>query len=294
MKTTRSAPVVALSLSLAISWLAGTSAAAAAASEAVWHERTEAAFAAARESGKLVLVDLYADWCTWCKVMDKEVFATPEFQRFASDYVLLRVDVEDGAEGTAIQRRYGAESLPALLLLDAQRALVGRIDGFLPTARLIGKVRMELAKYEAEVKTYQAALAGSNVQQWERAAAEWHRRGDGRRAVPLFEKLVAAPSADATRTAWHRFLLADSHRLAGDLAAAATAMAEAAAAAASLSSPQLTERIDWLGFAIARDARDCAKAQGALARLESGYPKSPLVSEARRDWTALKTVSRCS
>lgn len=295
MKTTRSASVVALSLTLAISWLAGTSTAPAAASEAVWHERAEAAFAAARESGKLVLVDLYADWCTWCKVMDKEVFATPEFQRFASDYVLLRVDVEDGGEGAALQRRFRAESLPTLLLLDGKRAFVGDIQGYLPTARLIPRIESVLTKYDFAIKSAEKALAGSDPALWERKALEMHQRGDGARAAALLEKLLATPSGDAKKDAWRRYLLADARRLDGDWSAAARELATAEQAArAAGDDPKLAEKLDWLGFALARDARDCAKAQGALARLEKDHPASPLVAEAKRDWTSLKSAAQCS
>jgi thioredoxin-like negative regulator of GroEL len=270
-------------------------AAAPATAAATWFDRGDAAFAEARKSGKLVLVDLYADWCGWCKVMDKEVFSTPEFAAFAQDYVLLRVDVEDGGEGAAIQRRFRAESLPTLLLLDGKGAYVGDIQGFQPTDKLIARVRSVLGKYQFAVGSYEKALAGSDPAAWERKAIEFHQRGDGARAAALFEKLLAAPSGDAAKDAWRRYLLADSRRLDRDFAAATRALGEAEKAArAAGGDAQLLERVEWLGFALARDARDCARAQGALARLEKDHPASPLVAEARRDWTSLKTAAQCS
>ena len=57
---------------------------------AVWLDHPETAFAEAKRSGKVVLVDLYADWCGWCKVMERDVFSTPEFQTYAERFVLLR------------------------------------------------------------------------------------------------------------------------------------------------------------------------------------------------------------
>jgi len=284
----RRLPLLALAVSAA---LAATPAHAA----ATWFDRSDAAFAEAKRSGRLVLVDLYADWCGWCKTMDKEVFSTPAFETFAAQFVLLRVDVEDGGEGTALQRRFRAESLPTLLLLDGKRALVGDIQGYLPTARLISRIRSVLTKHELAVKSYEQVLAGTDAVAWERKALEMYQRGDGARAAALLEKLLAAPSGDAKKDAWRRFLLADARRLDEDFATAARELAAAEKQArAAGGDAGLLERIDWLGFAVARDARDCGRAQGALARLEKDHPSSPLVAEARRDWTSLKTVAQCS
>jgi len=259
-----------------------------------WHDRADAAFAEARASGKIVLVDLYADWCGWCKVMDQQVFSTPEFQTFAADLVLLRVDVEDGADGTEIQRRFGATSLPTLLLLDGKRALVGQVPGFNPTAKLLSRIRSELGKHAFAVTSYEKALAGEDPAQWERKALEWHQRGDGARAAALLEKLVARPEPDALKAAWRRYLLADAYRMDERFEPARAALGEVKKAAAASDDAQLVEQVDWLGFAIARDARDCARAEGALVRLEKEHPKSSLASEARREWTSLKSSSQCS
>ena len=271
-----------------------SAAAAPAAATATWFDRVDPAFAEARKSGRLVLVDLYADWCGWCKQMDKEVFSTPEFDRFAERFVLLRVDVEDGGEGAALQRRFRADSLPTLLLLDAKRALVGDIQGYLPLDRLVSRIGSVLSKHEFALKSSEKALAGADPAVWERKALEMHQRGDGARAAALLEKLVATPSGDAKKDAWRRYLLADARRLDEDFAAAARELGAADRAAHATGDVQLLERVDWLGFALARDARDCARAQGALVRLEKEHPASPLVAEARRDWTSLKTAAQCS
>lgn len=266
----------------------------AAAAPVQWLDRSDAAFAQARDSGKLVLVDLYADWCGWCKVMDKEVFSTPEFETFAADFVLLRVDVEDGADGAEIQRRYGAGSLPTLLLLDGKRALVGQVQGYYPTAKLLGRIRMELNKHGLAVTAYERVLAGDDPEQWEQKAIEWHRRGDGARAAALFQKLVALPESDPLKAGWRRFLLADSYRIDLRLDEARGALAEARRAVAAAADAGLVERVDWLGFAIARDAHDCERARGALDLIEKAHPESTLASEARKEWISLKSAAQCS
>ncbi|MCB1008975.1 MAG: thioredoxin family protein [Acidobacteria bacterium] len=274
--------------------LAALSGAPAVAEPPRWHDHADAAFAEAKESGKIVLVDLYADWCGWCKVMDAQVFTTPEFQQFAADFVLLRVDVEDGGDGTEIQRRFNAASLPTLLLLDGKQALVGQVPGFNPTAKLLARIRSEIGKHAFAVESYEKALASDDPVAWERKAIEWHQRGDGARSAALFEKLVARNEPDATKVAWRRYLLADAYRMDERFEPAREALEPARKAAVATGDPRLVEQVDWLGFAIARDAHDCTRAEGALGRLEKEHPKSSFASEARREWTSLKSSAQCS
>ena len=45
-----------------------------------WHGWEEGVNAT-QASGKYMLVDVYADWCGWCKKMDREVYAHPQVQQ---------------------------------------------------------------------------------------------------------------------------------------------------------------------------------------------------------------------
>jgi protein disulfide-isomerase len=76
-----------------------------------------------------------SDWCVWCVRLDKEVFAKPEFQKYAKDnLVLLSVDfprrksqpkpLDDQNKALAIQ--YGIEGYPTILLLDATGKEIAR------------------------------------------------------------------------------------------------------------------------------------------------------------------------
>ncbi|HKI86015.1 MAG TPA: thioredoxin family protein, partial [Thermoanaerobaculia bacterium] len=67
----------------------------ASASAAHWFDRLDPAVSAARQSHRMILVDLYADWCTWCKRLAADVFPAPEFQALRGEFVFLRIDVEN-------------------------------------------------------------------------------------------------------------------------------------------------------------------------------------------------------
>ena len=264
----------------------------------VWHDSTEKAFAEARKSGKPVLVDLYADWCGWCKTMEREVFTQPRFQTYAERFVLLRVDVEDGAAGSELQRRFRAGSLPTLLLLDPKQSLLGKIEGFLETDRLIARLDGELATYDAFLAAYDVALASSDPLLWRSRARELHARGDGGRSAVLFERLVRDGKLTGDELAWTRLQLADAYRMDGRFADAKRTAAELRNALAAQPKSEQTqgaqgivERVDLLLVFIAGGERDCTGAAGALAAFERGYPRSPYLSDARRAYSALKSDS---
>ena len=45
-----------------------------------------------------IMVDLYADWCISCKIMDKEIFATDEAQQRLSHVLWIQLDVTDNTD----------------------------------------------------------------------------------------------------------------------------------------------------------------------------------------------------
>lgn len=265
-----------------------------------WHNRSDAAFAAARKSGKPVLVDLYAAWCGWCKTMEREVFSQARFETYAERFELLRVDVEDGADGSELQQRFRADSLPTLLLLDPKQALIGKIEGFMETERLIARLDRELKAYDAFLASYESALASTDPVLWRSRGQEMHARGDGGRAAVLFERVLREGSLAGDELAWTRLQLADAYRIDGRFAEAKKTASELrralAGAAPTPQSPGIAERVDLLLIFIAGGQGDCTGAAGALAAFERGHPRSPYLADARRAYSALKsdTTAQCS
>jgi len=59
-----------------------------------WKE-WDAAYAAAQKDKKIVLVDLYTDWCGWCKVMDKETYAKANvIEEIEKNFVPVKLNPE--------------------------------------------------------------------------------------------------------------------------------------------------------------------------------------------------------
>ena len=82
-------------------------------------EDLEGHIAKASAAGKPVFVDFYADWCVYCKQLDRETFPDAGVQAALNDFVLLKADVTDNDElDKALLKKLGLIGPPALLFYD--------------------------------------------------------------------------------------------------------------------------------------------------------------------------------
>ncbi len=97
----------------------------------------KAALAEAQKHKQRTLVDVYATWCAYCKVMDKTLFQDPEILSKLSDFQRLKVDVTPvDAESRALLQYLNVIAPPAILFF-------GENGLELPRCRLVGEVKRE-------------------------------------------------------------------------------------------------------------------------------------------------------
>lgn len=108
----------------------------------------DAAQKKAKEKNQLIFVDLFADWCGWCHRFDKEVVPSEAFQNATEKMVLLRLDTEDGKEGSDFARKYQITSLPTFLILDPDLAIAAVIRGYAPPAQFVEMMKGSIDKYK--------------------------------------------------------------------------------------------------------------------------------------------------
>ncbi len=95
----------------------------------------EAALAEARAAGQPVVVDLYADWCISCKVIERDVLPAVEVRQQLAGFRQIRFDMTASTpQQRALLDRYGLFGPPALLLFGpagdelSDWRVVGEID----------------------------------------------------------------------------------------------------------------------------------------------------------------------
>ena len=83
-------------------------------------------------SSKPVLLDLYADWCISCKVMERNVFPEPRVAQLLAQFTLLRADVTLNDEiDQELLNTYGLFGPPSMVFFteDGGEIEAGRIQG---------------------------------------------------------------------------------------------------------------------------------------------------------------------
>ncbi len=86
--------------------------------EIAWREWSKEAFDEARASGKLVMLDLSADWCHWCHVMDRTTYSDPDVICTVNrEFIPVRVDIDARPD---ISERYNRGGFPTTAFLSDQ------------------------------------------------------------------------------------------------------------------------------------------------------------------------------
>ncbi|RKN79991.1 thioredoxin family protein [Ulvibacterium marinum] len=113
-----------------------------------WEEATTLAMN--EENPKKVFVDIYTDWCGWCKKMDKDTFQNPEVATYMSEnFYMVKLDgegkdpieykgktykfVPSGRKGYhefAAALMQGRLSYPTTIFLDEEMNMLSPVPGY--------------------------------------------------------------------------------------------------------------------------------------------------------------------
>ncbi len=109
--------------------------------ELKWHSFTDGLKIAKAEKKK-VLIDVYTDWCEWCKKMDAEVYANSTVKKYlASKFILVKLNAESenkhifqGREYSEMELAYifGVEGFPTTIFIREDMQPITAVPGYFP------------------------------------------------------------------------------------------------------------------------------------------------------------------
>lgn len=95
---------------------------------------------AAKAAGQPVMIDFWAEWCVYCKKLDKSVWNVPEVVAESQRFARIKIDATapDDAEMEAIKQEFRVPGLPRVVFIDSRgEVLHGRTSAFKPAADML-------------------------------------------------------------------------------------------------------------------------------------------------------------
>jgi thioredoxin-like negative regulator of GroEL len=133
-----------------------------------WERQFDEALKKAKAAGKPVIVNFWADWCGWCRRLDKTTYADPMVTHIAEDFVAVRVNTEGSKKEVAIALRYDVSSLPTIVFLTPAGRQLSRVNGFQGPGEFphtLGRVLQEAQKVMAWESALEENPTGADADQ---------------------------------------------------------------------------------------------------------------------------------
>lgn len=116
---------------------------AAASGEINWYTDLDEGLAVAKKEGKIIMVDVYTDWCSWCKELDKRTYVHEDVVKLSKKMINVKINPEKDARAETFAKKVGVRGYPAIFFIDADESVLLEQIGFIegePFAKIMQKV----------------------------------------------------------------------------------------------------------------------------------------------------------
>lgn len=113
----------------------------------------------AQQEQKPILVDGYTDWCYWCKVLDRKVFANTSIGNVINQkFIPIKLNMETDSLGLLLSRKYSVNGYPNLLILTQHGNLVKQHFGYIEPDIYLVQIQhmLNLIQQDSIIRGYSA------------------------------------------------------------------------------------------------------------------------------------------
>ena|GEM_PF-2231582 len=108
-----------------------------------WQRDLRRAGEVAHAEDKLIVADVYTDWCGWCKRMDETIYSDPAIVALSRQQVFVKVNAEDRGQGQRFAQEMGVRGYPTTIILDSQGRVLNIARGYIASPQAFGKLVQE-------------------------------------------------------------------------------------------------------------------------------------------------------
>ena len=103
-----------------------------------WYNSYEKGKAEAARTSRPIILDLYTEWCHWCKVMDEQTYSDPAVKSEMGNFVLIKID---GDKHPGLVSSFSVTGYPTILLLGPDGEELDRIVGYSDASSFLSSLR---------------------------------------------------------------------------------------------------------------------------------------------------------
>ncbi len=110
-------------------------------------KKYDAGLAEAKKLKKKILVDVYTDWCKWCKKLDAEVYTDAKVAKYLDQqYIPVKINAESDEKvkfedmkitEAELAAKLGVSGYPTIIFLDTEGKYINKLASFVPAERFL-------------------------------------------------------------------------------------------------------------------------------------------------------------
>lgn len=114
--------------------------------EIKWEKDLATAIKKAKSKNLPIMIDIYTDWCSWCKELDKNTYANEKVIETAKKIVSVKLNPETSEEGEEIAKKYGVKGYPTILFINADGFVLENVGGYVEGEKFVPYMKNAIEK----------------------------------------------------------------------------------------------------------------------------------------------------